>query len=57
MRIWKGEGLDDAILVRVWQARQATTNTFFSRKEVGSRGDTSDWTDTPEEKAKKAQQM
>ena len=39
------------------QARQATTNTFFSRKEQGSRGDASDWTDSPAERAKKADQM
>eukprot|EP00271_Cylindrocystis_brebissonii_P013499 TRINITY_DN33360_c0_g1_i1.p1 TRINITY_DN33360_c0_g1~~TRINITY_DN33360_c0_g1_i1.p1 ORF type:complete len:774 (-),score=191.64 TRINITY_DN33360_c0_g1_i1:148-2469(-) len=39
------------------QARQATTNTFFSRKEVSSRGDTSDWTDSPAERAQKAKQL
>eukprot|EP00850_Spirogloea_muscicola_P000208 SM000001S04610 [mRNA] locus=s1:1283279:1287697:+ [translate_table: standard] len=38
-------------------ARQAQTNTFFSRKEVGERGDTSAWTDTPADKARKAKQF
>ena len=29
-------------------------NTFFSRSEKSGRGDTSAWTDTPQQKAEKA---
>lgn len=38
-------------------ARAPQTNTFFSRTEKTGRGDTSEWTDTPQLKAEKARKM